>query len=583
MNTHSYDVVIVGGGPAGTTAASVLRKYKPDLRVVILEKELFPRDHIGESQLPGIGYILDEIGVWDKVEAAGFPIKIGASYTWGRNKDLWDFDFVPMELWRDDPRPGRYEGLRTLTAWQVDRSIYDTILLEHAAGLGAEVLQPAMVREVLKEGDRITGLRLDSGEVITGKHYIDASGVVAFIKRAMGVPVWQPDELQNIAVWDYWENAEWAVTIAGGATKVQVRSLPYGWMWFIPLGPTRTSIGLITPAAHYKSTGLTPEQIYLKAIAEQETISKLTANAVRRGQTESCKDWSNLADRVVGENWFVTGEAAGFADPILAAGMQLAHSSSREAAYTILELERGEHDASWLRERYNERTRTNIMQHIQFAQYWYSANSCFSDLREHCQTIAAEAGLKLSPQAAWQWLSQGGFTNDNPAFTFFGSFDVASAKGVIEQLSGGKTTFCIDTNNVFRLDLDGAEKCEIGHSVKGRISKVAAFKRGSNRLPRAGLYEAVIQSLVRTNDIVPMFQILEAYRAQRLPSLDRANFLSNAVQAMDAMVSEGWIKASFDPTKPMMKHSGVHTIRTTEESKRILNESPKAALVQWNI
>jgi 2-polyprenyl-6-methoxyphenol hydroxylase-like FAD-dependent oxidoreductase len=90
-----FDVAIVGGGPAGSTCASLLRKYRSELRVLVLEREEFPRDHVGESQLPPIGKVLDEMGCWDKVEAAGFPIKLGATFKWGRSKELWDFEFFP--------------------------------------------------------------------------------------------------------------------------------------------------------------------------------------------------------------------------------------------------------------------------------------------------------------------------------------------------------------------------------------------------------------------------------------------------------------------------------------------------------
>ncbi len=89
-----YDVAIIGGGPAGSTTGSVLKKYHPDARVLILEREVFPRPHVGESMLPPITQVLEEIGCWDKVESAGFPIKIGAVYRWGTSDDLWRFDFL---------------------------------------------------------------------------------------------------------------------------------------------------------------------------------------------------------------------------------------------------------------------------------------------------------------------------------------------------------------------------------------------------------------------------------------------------------------------------------------------------------
>ncbi|MBM4113501.1 MAG: tryptophan 7-halogenase, partial [Phycisphaerae bacterium] len=134
--SNEFDVAIIGGGPAGSTAATMLRKYDPSLRVVLVEKERFPRDHIGESQLPVISSILNEMEVWDKVEAAGFPVKLGGTFSWGRNQDKWDIDFYPVERFKNEPRPGKYEGQRRFTAFQVDRSKYDTILLNHAASKG---------------------------------------------------------------------------------------------------------------------------------------------------------------------------------------------------------------------------------------------------------------------------------------------------------------------------------------------------------------------------------------------------------------------------------------------------------------
>ena len=139
MCAKHFDVAIVGGGPSGSTTGALLKKYAPNLSVLILERETFPRDHIGESLLPPIGPILDEMGVWDKVEAADFPIKVGATYRWGKNPELWDFDFLASETFVEQERPGKFEGQRRRTSFQVDRSIYDKILLDRAAELGCEV------------------------------------------------------------------------------------------------------------------------------------------------------------------------------------------------------------------------------------------------------------------------------------------------------------------------------------------------------------------------------------------------------------------------------------------------------------
>lgn len=585
-----FDVVIVGGGPSGCTTASLLRKYNPELSVVIIEKEKFPREHIGESQLPSISPILDEMGVWDKVEAANFPIKIGASYTWGKDDDRWDFDFFPVEQFQDDERPSKYEGQRKLTAFQVDRAIYDDILLRHAEELGAEVWEETAVTNVLVEdgerSKRVAGLELSNGKTVTGKHYIDASGVVGLLRRALGIQSEAPKELRNLAVWDYWDNAEWAVEIGKGATRVQVRSLPYGWIWFIPMGPTRTSIGLIVPVDYIKEKGVKPADLYLKAVREQADISKLIANATPEGNIDSCRDWSHKADLVVGDNWFLAGESAGFADPILAAGMALAHNAGREAAYTILELERGEYERDWLLDRYNERNRTYLEQHIRFAQYWYAANGQFDDLRGNCVAIAKEAGLDLKPQQAWAWLSQGGFTAEGFGKASFGPFDLASTKRFVELFGGEEDEigWNVSKYNVLTLQIDKAEKCWIGELKEGKIRRVLSYRRGNYKLPRSGMYLELINILKTTDDVATVFQRIQQ-RLAAYPEANRGVYQSTYLQALDLMIEQGWIKGSRDKNQPMLtlKSSGSKHIRTAEEADKALAEAGREDILKTNM
>ncbi len=213
------DVAVIGGGPAGSTVGTLLRKYDPSLDVAIFEAEKFPRDHVGESQLPIVPRILDEMGVWDKVEAADFPIKIGASYRWGlvEDQDLWHFYFIPDGKFDKMPRPGKYAGQRALTAFQVDRSVYDKILLDHCREIGCRVYEETKVAKVVRDGDRIDHLVIRRNgstngleETVTAKYFVDASGQSGIVRHTMGVEVESPTSLRNIAVWDYWQNAEWA-------------------------------------------------------------------------------------------------------------------------------------------------------------------------------------------------------------------------------------------------------------------------------------------------------------------------------------------------------------------------------------
>jgi flavin-dependent dehydrogenase len=541
-----YDVVIVGGGPAGTTAGSLIKKYNPNLSVLIVEKEKFPRDHVGESQLPQISDVLQEMGCWDKVEAADFPIKIGATYRWGTDPNLWDFNFLQLEQFKNEPRPAKFEGQRRQTAFQVDRAKYDEILLRHAEEMGCSVREETAVVKVDAAGDRITALHLRE-EQITARYYIDASGHIGVLRRALGIETHSPTTLQNIAIWDYWTNAEWADKIGVGGTRVQVMSLSHGWIWFIPLGPTRTSIGFICPAEHYKQMKKRPEDIYSEALNSEPRISKLIANASSTGKIETTKDWSFLSDRTVGENWFLVGEAAGFADPILAAGMTLAHTGARELAYTILDLDQEKHDSNWLKTQYDQNQRRRVKQHIRFADYWYAANGQFTDLQEYSREIARDSGLNLSPEKAFQWLGQGGFTNDIVGQAAIAIFDLGSVKQVMQRFSQQEVPWLISAYNVFQLDIQDAEVEFVAVYDRGQISRVKCYVKNGQRLPVTGFYGLLIDILNRTDYIEQIYRQLVLVFRERFSVQHARVALHQALGCLEVMVSSGMVKAILNP------------------------------------
>ena len=545
------DVAIVGGGPAGSTVGCLLKKYRPDLSVAIFERERFPRDHVGESQLPPISKILHEMSCWDKVEAAGFPIKIGATYRWGQTPDLWDFEFLSGDAFENRPRPDVYEGQRALTAFQVDRAVYDKILLDHAQKLGCRVFEATSTRPKSVVDDRIEALALPDGREVTARHYVDASGHAGVLRRALGVEVDAPTSLQNIAIWDYWQNAEWAVSLGVGGTRVQVMSLGYGWIWFIPLGPTRTSIGLVVPAVHYKASGLTPSELYRRAIDEEPLIRRLVANATSEDELATTKDWSFVADRVAGANWFLAGESAGFADPILAAGMTLAHQGARECAFTILEIDRKLVDPGWLRNAYDELQRRRIAQHIRFADYWYSANGQFSDLQEYCTEIARDAGLDLDPQKAFQWLGTGGFANEDIGTVGIGITDVHSLKRLTAHFGGEPAKWHVADCNVFELQLEGASRVWLPRYENGRVERVRAYVRDGKRLPQTTGYQAVITVLKAAPDLPRVVHNLEVYRQREHPETTPEAYAHVFFQFMETMMNDGWVKGRFDPNVPV--------------------------------
>ncbi len=558
-----FDVAIIGGGPGGSTCAGFLRKYAPQLSVAVFERERFPREHVGESQLPAISQILAELDCWEAVEAAGFPIKIGATYRWGRSDRLWDFEFMPLDAYVEEPRPRSWSQQARRLALQVDRAVYDKILLDHAAALGAQVFEETQVRKVHSEGDRVEALLLDDGREVRARHYVDASGGAAVLRRALGVAIDCPTRLQNIAFWDYWENAEWATRYPGGATRVLVLSIGCGWIWFIPLGPTRTSIGFVCPREHYAERGMSPDALYRWALSQEPLIAQLTANATRTGEVRATKDWSFVSERAAGDNWMLVGEAAGFADPILAAGMTLTHSSAREAAYTIIEGERGEHDPHWLRRSYDDNQRERIRQHIRFADFWYSANGVFTDLQAYTREIARDAGLDLTPEKAFQWLGTGGFTQDLLGQPSIGGLDLSAARTVVGRFVDGEKSWDVGTMNHFRLSLEGAESKPVPSYRDGRIDAITCHCRNGRRLPEFGLFGAIIRVLRHGCDIHGLVAGLRREAVALAAYAEPDVAFKQLVQALEFMIGEGWVSGAFDPRLPRLE------VRSSQEGRSI--------------
>lgn len=544
-----YDVVIVGGGPGGSTLGTLLKKYKPSLKVLILEREVFPRDHIGESQLPPISRVLNEMGAWDKVERAGFPVKLGATYTWGKTTEPWTFAFIPFDQVGDTTRPGKYEGWRTRVAFQVDRAIYDDLLLKHAQECGCEVRQATKVVDVPHEetraGKRITRVVLENGEEITARYYVDCSGNAAVIRRRLGVEIDAPSLLRNIAFWDYFSKPGLNKSLLEGTViRILIRSIGYGWLWYIVLGDDRTSVGVVCNAEYYKKSGKKPEEIHRESLALEPQLSKLLEGATSRGKIDSTTDWSYVAKTVHGPNWFLCGECLGFADPILSAGLTLTHTCAEHLACTILELDKGEIEASWLRSQYESIQKRRVLQHIKFAEYWYSANGLFESITDNCTEIAKQSGFNLNPADAFRWLSNGGVDDVLGQFAI-GGLGLSGIKSIQKRFQherGGDVSFLIDGATRLNLNLRGATQSVMAEPKHGKIVKVTVYERGTARVPMFGPYAIVVECLKKTSKVEELVAVLRAHIASLVKRPEEVTAVFNqCIQCMEALTAQGWI------------------------------------------
>lgn len=445
--------------------------------------------------------------------------------------------------------------------------MYDKILLKNAESLGCDVRQETAVRKVLCDGDRVESFELSTGEVIRATRYVDASGNAAVLRKAMGIGQTVPTSLKNVAFWNYWEKASWAEDTESIATRVHIRSIGFGWLWHIRLGPTRTSVGLVCNAEYYKNSGLRPAEIYAKAIEAEPMNKERLEGATPEGDVLGTTDWSFVVDRTVGENWFLVGECAGFADPILAAGMTLTQSGARELAYTILELERGEYDREWLTDRFDELQRRRVTQHMKFAEFWYSTNGIFEDIQENCSKIASEAGLRLNPSDAFRWLSQGGLDDDIPGQVGIGGLDLASLKQVLARLTGKKARWAIDGKNTFKLNLKNATKQDTAQLIDGRIERVPGWTRGTQRLLKVGLQGVVIDALEHSSDIESIMEFVQRRVAASNSTFDTSNVTHHMAQILEVLATDYWVSCSLNRKRPVLN------IATPLEGKKIYTAS----------
>lgn len=310
------DVVVIGGGPGGSTAATMLARHGH--RVTLFERERFPRPHIGESLLPATVPILEALGVRDEIERAGCLKKYGATMVWGRDPEPWSWYF-------------RETNVRYPHAYQVWRPQFDHILLEASKAAGADVREGSRVASVRFDGARAVGVVTADGASFDADFVVDASGQSAVLGHALGVRRWD-DDFRNMAVYAYFRGA--APLEAPNETNILVESYGEGWFWVIPLHVGVVSVGAVvdSSAARHRVRGDALAEFLEAEIAKTTVTRALLAGASRVEGPHSLRDWSYTSDRTVGDGYILVGDAACFVDPLFSSGVHLAMSAAMMAA-----------------------------------------------------------------------------------------------------------------------------------------------------------------------------------------------------------------------------------------------------------
>ncbi|MDX2197551.1 MAG: NAD(P)/FAD-dependent oxidoreductase [Phycisphaerae bacterium] len=321
---QTFDAIILGGGPAGATCATILAQH--GRRPLILEKATFPRHHIGESLMPGTYEIFDRLGILPRLKNSDFTVKESVQFVNSDGRDSRPYFFPDR-----DPHERSY-------TWQVKRSEFDQMMLDNARDHGAEVLMGAQARRVIFEGDRAVGVvaKVDGQErELRAKVIVDATGQGALLSRQLNIRY--PDQkLRNAAIYSYYKGAHRDEGRNAGATLVVSTPNREGWFWVIPLADDITSIGVVAPPAYLTSgRGDDPEATLAEEIRNCPGVARRLANATRVDKVYVCSDFSYRSERVSGEGWVLIGDAFGFLDPVYSSGLLLAFKSGEWAADAI--------------------------------------------------------------------------------------------------------------------------------------------------------------------------------------------------------------------------------------------------------
>jgi len=320
------DVVVIGGGPAGSTVSTLIAQQGP--RVALFERERFPRFHIGESLIPETYWVLERLNMLPKMQASPFVKKYSVQFVNSAGRES-----APFYFWDNKP----HECSQT---WQVVRSQFDQMMLENAREHGVGAREGVRVHDVLFEGDRAVGVTIkdEDGTLrdVRAKVVVDASGQNGLLMNRLGLRVWDPI-LNKGAVWTYWKGAYRDAGRDEGATLVIQNGNKQGWFWYIPQHDDIVSVGVVAPFDYLFKGRTNYAQTYEEEVEGCPGVKERVSKATRVTGHFATKDYSYRSKQVAGDGWVLVGDAFGFLDPLYSSGVLLALRSGEQAADAIVE------------------------------------------------------------------------------------------------------------------------------------------------------------------------------------------------------------------------------------------------------
>jgi flavin-dependent dehydrogenase len=320
------DVVVIGGGPAGSTVSTLIAQQ--GYRVRLFERERFPRFHIGESLIPETYWVLKRLDMLPKMQKSHFVKKHSVQFVNAAGKLS-----APFYFWDNKP----HECSQT---WQVVRSEFDQMMLDNAREHGVDVHEGVRVVDVIFNGGRTAGVTVqnDGGarRDVSARVVVDASGQNGLLMNRFGLRVWDPI-LNKGAIWTYWKGAYRDSGRDEGATMVIQTTNRKGWFWYIPQHGDQVSVGIVAPFDYlFKNRG-DREQTYNEEVERCPAVQARVSNATRVTGYFATKDYSYRSKQLAGDGWVLVGDAFGFLDPLYSSGVLLALKSGELAADAVCE------------------------------------------------------------------------------------------------------------------------------------------------------------------------------------------------------------------------------------------------------
>ena len=374
----NYDAIIVGAGPAGSTTGALLAEKGKD--VLIVEKEKFPRYHVGESLMPFCYFPLERLGLVDTLMESANPRKYCVQFV---RQD--GFLSQPFYFFQHFDHPSS-------TTWQVWRSDFDKMILDKARENGASVMEETKAKNLIKSGDRVEGIKVESKEMglleLRAPIVVDASGRDCFAAHKQNWMVRDP-KLKKIALWTYFKSAKRDPGLDEGATTVAY--LPNkGWFWYIPLSGDMVSVGIVAERDYlFNGTTKDHEEIFRREIQNNEWIKDHLEDAEQTGEYRITGEYSYRNRYCASEGLVLAGDAFGFLDPVFSSGVFLALKSGVILADEIdLALKNGDLSAKCF-DGYAKKMQSSIETMRKIVYAFYDKDFSFGDLAKRGDHLRA--------------------------------------------------------------------------------------------------------------------------------------------------------------------------------------------------